>query len=54
VVNYSGGKIPTEKFIRRISFPQLEYATNPEGVAKAVQALGGPDNGGTPLWWDKE
>lgn len=54
VLNYSGGKIPTEKFIRRISFPQLEYATNPQGVAKAVQTLGGPDNGGTRLWWDKE
>jgi hypothetical protein len=54
VVNYSGGKIPTEKFIRRINFPQLEYATNPQGVARAVQSLGGPDNGGTRLWWDQQ
>lgn len=54
VVNYSGGKIPTDKFIRRINFPQLEYATNPGGVTRAVQTLGGPDNGGTPLWWDRQ
>jgi len=54
VLNYSGGKIPTDKFIRRISFPQLEYATNPAGIARAVQTLGGPDNGGTPLWWDRQ
>ncbi|HEY8919065.1 MAG TPA: RagB/SusD family nutrient uptake outer membrane protein [Chitinophaga sp.] len=53
VLNYSNGKIPTETFIRRIAFPQLEYATNPQGVARALQALGGPDNGGTRLWWDK-
>ncbi|KAA2241835.1 SusD/RagB family nutrient-binding outer membrane lipoprotein [Chitinophaga agrisoli] len=54
VVNYSGGSIPTERFIRRINFPQLEYATNPQGVKRAVAALGGPDNGGTALWWDKQ
>ncbi|GAA0541365.1 SusD/RagB family nutrient-binding outer membrane lipoprotein [Chitinophaga japonensis] len=54
VLNYSNGKISTEQFIRRINFCQLEYATNPQGVARALQALGGPDNGGTRLWWDRE
>lgn len=54
VVNYSGGKIPTGSFVHRINFSQMEYATNLKGVEKAVQHLGGPDNGGTRLWWDKE
>ncbi len=53
VVNNSGGKIPTATFIRRVNFSQTEYATNPKGVEKAVTLLGGPDNGGTRLWWDK-
>lgn len=53
VINNSGGKIPTATFIRRINFPTSEYSTNPKGVADAVTKLGGPDTGGTRLWWDK-
>ncbi|RAJ02583.1 SusD/RagB-like outer membrane lipoprotein [Chitinophaga skermanii] len=53
VVNNSNGTINTEKFIRRIVYPSSEYNTNASAVQKAIQALGGPDNGGTPLWWDK-
>lgn len=53
IVNNSGGKISTTEFIKRINFPASEYATNPVGVAAAVTKLGGPDTGGTPLWWDK-
>jgi hypothetical protein len=53
VLNNSGGKIPTELFIRRINFPASEYETNKDAVTKAVQLLGGPDHGGTRLWWDK-
>jgi len=52
VVNNSGGAISTTAFIRRINFAQSERNTNPAGVAGAVQLLGGPDNGGTRLWWD--
>jgi hypothetical protein len=52
VVNFSNGTIPTAKFIRRINFALSERNTNPNGVADAVKKLGGPDTGGTPLWWD--
>jgi hypothetical protein len=38
--------------IRRLPFAQSELNTNPIGVQGAVQKLGGPDTGGTPLWWD--
>ncbi|MGN7721484.1 RagB/SusD family nutrient uptake outer membrane protein [Chitinophaga sp. 22620] len=53
VVNNSGGKIPTDLYIRRVNFAFTEYASNPLGVQRAVTLLGGPDNGGTRLWWDK-
>lgn len=52
IVNNSGGKIDTDKFVKRINFPSGEYQTNPTEVAKAVQCLGGADHGGTSLWWD--
>lgn len=52
VINNSGGKISTDKFIKRINFPAGEYNTNKSEVTKAVGLLGGPDNGGTALWWD--
>jgi len=51
-VNNSGGTIPDGTFIKRVNFVEPEYQTNANGVAKAVQCLGGPDTGGTPLWWD--
>ena len=53
VVNNSGGTISTTDFIRRINFAQSERNTNPKGVQAATTSLGGPDTGGTPLWWDK-
>ncbi|MGE7776935.1 SusD/RagB family nutrient-binding outer membrane lipoprotein [Chitinophaga sp. NPDC101104] len=52
-INNSGGKIPNGTFIRRVNFVSTEYETNPKGVQKAINLLGGPDNGGTRLWWDK-
>jgi hypothetical protein len=52
VVNNSQGLISTQYFIRRVNFPNTEYSNNAAGVAKAVNLLGGLDNGGTPLWWD--
>ena len=52
VSNQSGGTIDTNIQIRRIPFVDGEKSTNAAGVTKAVSLLGGPDNGGTRLWWD--
>lgn len=53
VVNNSNGTINTTKEVRRIPFPQSEYNNNAAGVKTGVGLLGGPDGGGTQLWWDK-
>ncbi|MNT50944.1 Susd and RagB outer membrane lipoprotein [compost metagenome] len=51
--NYSGGTINTQTQIRRLPYPTAEYGNgNKDEVRKAVTLLGGPDNGGTRLWWD--
>ncbi|WP_299886120.1 RagB/SusD family nutrient uptake outer membrane protein [uncultured Lacinutrix sp.] len=52
VVNNSGGTIDTNTQIRRINFVANELNTNAANVATAVGYLGGPDDGGTRLWWD--
>lgn len=52
LVNNSNGKIDSQKGIKRINMPAPEYNTNKAEVLKAVQCLGGADNGGTALWWD--
>lgn len=52
VVNNSNGAIDTKIQVRRLPYPQNEYSTNGTEVQKGVQLLGGPDNGGTRLWWD--
>lgn len=54
VVNNSAGTIDTETQIRRLLFPQTEYDNNSQNVQKAISLLGGADNGGTRLWWDKK
>ncbi len=54
VLNYSGGTISTQAQIRRIPYPTAEYTKNPTGLAGAASLLGGPDNGGTKLWWDQK
>lgn len=51
-VNNSGGTINTAIQIRRLPFSDDEYKTNNAEVQKAISLLGGPDNGGTRLWWD--
>lgn len=38
--------------IRRMVFPKLEYSNNAGAVSAATRLLGGPDAGGTRLWWD--
>jgi hypothetical protein len=52
VVNKSGGAISTEVQVRRLAYPQIEYSTNAAGIQSGLAKLGGPDNGGTRLWWD--
>jgi hypothetical protein len=50
--NTSGGKVTTEFGVRRVNFVQSEKDGNPDGVATGIAKLGGPDTGGTRLWWD--
>jgi hypothetical protein len=52
VVNNSGGDIDTNIQVRRINFVENERNTNSANVTNAISLLGGPDNGGTRLWWD--
>lgn len=53
-INDSQGAISTTAFIRRIPIPNKYRNNNPVGYQKAAATLGGPDTGGTKLWWDKE
>jgi hypothetical protein len=50
--NRSGGLITTEFGVRRLPFADSEVALNAGGVASGIAKLGGPDNGGTRVWWD--
>ncbi|PAW92731.1 SusD/RagB family nutrient-binding outer membrane lipoprotein [Mucilaginibacter sp. MD40] len=54
VVNNSQGTINTDIQIRRLPFPANEYQNNRAGVNQGISLLGGADNGGTKLWWDKK
>lgn len=54
VLNNSRGLISTSDHIRRLPFAATEYQNNASGIAEAVTLLGGADNGGTRLWWDKK
>lgn len=54
VVNNSNGTINTTTQVRRIPYPQTEYINNRTGVQAGISLLGGPDGGGTKLWWDKK
>lgn len=51
-VNNSGGTIDTDIMIRRLFYPQALISDNPTQYGQLTQALGGPDTGGTRLWWD--
>ena len=52
--NYSQGAVSSELQIRRMPYPRTEYNTNREAVMAAASLLGGADNCGTKLWWDKK
>ena len=53
VINDSQGAISTSAMIRRIPIPN-KYKNNTINYQQALQSLGGPDTGGTKLWWDKK
>ncbi|WP_329904230.1 RagB/SusD family nutrient uptake outer membrane protein [Porphyromonas pogonae] len=52
IVNNSAGTIDSKIMIRRLPFPDSERKNNSAELEKAIKLLGGPDNGGTKLWWD--
>jgi hypothetical protein len=55
VENFSNGAINTQIQIRRLPYPPDEYNNNNKFVTQAASTLlGGPDNGGTRLWWDQK
>ena len=54
IENKSGGSISSEYMIRRLWYPPTEYTENLSNINLAIGMLGGPDNGGTRLWWDKK
>ena len=45
-------RIDTETMIRRLPFPATLENSDPQQYEALVKALGGPDHGGTRLWWD--
>lgn len=54
VNNASNGTVDTDIQVRRIPFPVSEYNNDAAGVRTGIAALGGADNGGTKVWWDKK
>lgn len=52
LVNKSNGKIDTRTMIRRLNFPVSIISGNPAQYSALCEYLGGPDTGGTRLWWD--
>lgn len=52
VVNNSNGTVTG--FIKRLPIPSKFKNSNKAGYDKAVATLGGPDNAGTKVWWDKK
>lgn len=52
MVNESQGIFANTDNVKRVTYPQGERNNNPTGYQKALQLLGGEDNGNTKLWWD--
>lgn len=50
--NSRNGCVDTEKMIRRLNYPSLILDSDNGQYEMLVNALGGPDHAGTPLWWD--
>lgn len=51
--NSKEGCIDTEIMIRRLNFPGSVKSLENELYKELLNALGGPDHGGTRLWWDR-
>ena len=54
--NNSGGRIDSKKQVARLPYPTNLSKDYPDLYQEAVnnsELLGGADNGGTKLWWDK-
>ncbi len=54
VRNSSNGTVDTDLQVRRLPYTRDEKSNNAAGVSSGKAALGGPDNGGTKLWWNKK
>ncbi|HHX11732.1 MAG TPA: SusD/RagB family nutrient-binding outer membrane lipoprotein, partial [Clostridiales bacterium] len=54
VRNSSNGGVDTQLQVRRLPYTRDEKINNSSGVSSGIAALGGQDNGGTKLWWDKK
>lgn len=52
VMNKSGNTVNSDFGIRRLPYPADEYKENGQNLQQAIVMLGGPDNGGTRVWWD--
>ena len=50
--NSRNGCVDTEKMIRRLNYPSSILDNDNGQYEMLVDALGGPDHAGTPLWWD--
>lgn len=53
VKNNSNGIISSDLQIRRMPYPSSESEDNADAYNNGLKLLGGPDNGATKLWWDK-
>ena len=51
-LNKSGGSVNSKHGMRRIPYPAEEYTLNSANIQEALTLLGGPDTGGTRVWWD--
>ncbi|WP_421918775.1 RagB/SusD family nutrient uptake outer membrane protein [Marinifilum sp.] len=52
--NLSNGIVDDEMMARRLPYPLREYKENSDNLQNAVDALGGPDNMATRVWWDSK
>lgn len=50
--NSRNGCVDAEKMIRRLNYPSSILDSDKGQYEMLVDALGGPDHAGTPLWWD--
>lgn len=53
-IQLNRGNIDVVKQVRRLPYPLAQYQQNGAQVTKGIALLGGADNGGTRLWWDKK